>query len=95
MTGVDATTTIDVTDINAHIRTLRSFIVADHERWIAEVQSWADRAGARGDLPRQRQHLAYVAKLKAMAYPWEEPTTPTTCCCGAAHDRARAEPPRS
>jgi hypothetical protein len=56
----------------AHITAMRDFIVEDRERWIAEVQSWADRAAERGDVKRQRNHLEYVAELRAMTYPWDK-----------------------
>ncbi|UWZ40160.1 hypothetical protein Drose_02420 [Dactylosporangium roseum] len=54
-----------------HIRALREALVAEHESTIAEVQGWADEAGAAGDTDRQRRHLAHVARLKAIPYPWE------------------------
>jgi hypothetical protein len=53
------------------IRALRESLIADHERWIAEVQQWADAAAAAGDTVRQRRHLEHVARLRAMPYPWE------------------------
>jgi hypothetical protein len=57
--------------VERHIQALRDLLVADHEAWIAEVQEWADRAAAHGDIERQRRHLAHVEQLKAMPYPWE------------------------
>jgi hypothetical protein len=56
-------------ETKAHIKAMRDFIVADHERWIAEVQSWADRAAERGDTREQRRHLEHVAGLRAMPLP--------------------------
>jgi len=55
-----------------HVAALEELLRADHEAWIAEVQSWADRAAAAGDTERQRRHLAHVARLRAMPYPWEQ-----------------------
>jgi hypothetical protein len=54
-----------------HIRVLNDLLRTEHEQWIAEVQRWADDAGAAGDLGRQRRHLAHVERLKAIPYPWE------------------------
>jgi hypothetical protein len=59
-------------DVDQHIQALRDLLVADHEERIAEVQQWADEAGAAGDTERQRRYLAQVADLKAMTYPWEK-----------------------
>jgi hypothetical protein len=59
--------------VDPHVQTLRELLQADHEAWIAEVQTWADEAGAAGDVERQRRHLEHVARLKAMPYPWEQP----------------------
>jgi hypothetical protein len=61
-----------VSNIEKHIQALREFMVADHEEWIAEVQGWADRAAVHGDREAERRHLAHVARLKAMPYPWEK-----------------------
>jgi hypothetical protein len=61
--------------VDQHIQALRDFLVADHEAWIAEVQGWADKAAAKGDVERQRLHLAHVEHLKAIPYPWERPAT--------------------
>jgi hypothetical protein len=58
--------------VDPHIQALRDLLVAEHEAWIAEVKGWADRAVARGDVERQRRHLADVERLKAMPYPWEK-----------------------
>jgi hypothetical protein len=55
-----------------HIQLLRDALRAEHEAWIAEVQQWADNAEAAGDTERMRRHLAHVARLKAMPYPWEK-----------------------
>ena len=55
-----------------HLRALQEALQAEHEAWIADVQSWADRAAAAGDVARERRHLEHVARLKAMPYPWEE-----------------------
>jgi hypothetical protein len=54
-----------------HVRALRDALRAEHEAWIAEVQRWVDDAAAAGDTERQRRHLAHIARLKAMPYPWE------------------------
>jgi hypothetical protein len=59
-------------DVDQHIQALRDLLVADHEERIAEIQRWADEAGAAGDAERQRRYLAQVADLKAMPYPWEK-----------------------
>ena len=59
--------------VDPQIRALRELLRADHEAWIAEVQQWADDAGASGDVARQRRHLAHVERLKSMPYPWEQP----------------------
>jgi hypothetical protein len=59
------------TTVDPHIQALRSALVAEHEDRIAEIQSWADEAAARGDGEAQRRHLAHVDRLKAMRYPWE------------------------
>ena len=59
--------------VDPHVQALHDLLRADHEAWIAEVQQWADEAGEAGDLQRQRRHLAHVERLKAMAYPWEQP----------------------
>jgi hypothetical protein len=53
-----------------HIQALRDALRTEHEEWIAEVQQWADEAGAKGDTVRQRRHLDHVARLKAIPYPW-------------------------
>lgn len=58
--------------VDPQVHALQELLQADHERWIAEVQGWADEAGAEGDALRQRQHLAHVDRLKAMPYPWEQ-----------------------
>jgi hypothetical protein len=58
--------------VDQHIQALRDLLVADHEERIAEVQQWADEAGVAGDVKRQQWHLAHVARLKAMPYPWEK-----------------------
>jgi hypothetical protein len=52
---------------------MQELLRADHEAWIAEVQQWADDAGAAGDVQRQRRHLEHVERLKAMPYPWQQP----------------------
>ena len=54
-----------------HIQALRDLLRAEHERCVGEVQRWADEAGALGDVERQRRHLAHVARLRAIPYPWE------------------------
>lgn len=60
--------------VDPHVQALRDLLVAEHEERIAEVQRWADEAGACGDVERQRWHLTHVARLRAMAYPWERPS---------------------
>jgi hypothetical protein len=57
--------------VDPQVQALRELLRADHEAWIAEIQQWADDAGAAGDVERQRRHLDHVARLRAMAYPWE------------------------
>jgi hypothetical protein len=52
------------------VRALEELLRAGHEAWIAEVQKWADAAGATGDVHR---HLEHVERLKAMPYLWEQP----------------------
>jgi hypothetical protein len=59
-------------EVMTHVQALRNALRADHEAWIAEVQQWADDAQAAGDTERVRRHLAHVARLKAMPYPWEK-----------------------
>jgi hypothetical protein len=61
----------DAMTVDPHMQALRDQLRADHEAWIAEVQQWADDAGAAGDVERQRRHLDHVERLKAMPYPWE------------------------
>jgi hypothetical protein len=80
-------------DDEAPIQALCSIIVDHRERWIATVQSLADDAGERGDVGRQRRHLAYVAELRAKPYPWETVRVPAACCCGA--HAGHADPARS
>lgn len=63
----------EATTVDPHVLALRELLRANHEAWIAEVQQWADEAGAAGDVERQRRHLAHLERLKAMAYPWEQP----------------------
>lgn len=67
MSGWEADMSVD-----PHIQALRDLLIAEHEERIAEVQRWADEAGAAGDAWRQRWHLDQVAQLKAMPYPWEQ-----------------------
>lgn len=55
-----------------HLQALHDHVRAEHEAWIAEVQSWADSAGEAGDTARQRRHLEHVQRLKAMPYPGEQ-----------------------
>ena len=57
--------------LDQHIQALRDLLRTDHERLIAEVQGWADEAGAAGDLPGQRCHQSHVERLRATPYPWE------------------------
>jgi hypothetical protein len=59
------------TRVDRHIQALRDVLIADHEEYIAEVQSLAERAAARGDVATQRWHLDDVERLKAMPFPWE------------------------
>jgi hypothetical protein len=63
--------TVDLSN-DPHIKALRDALVAEHEATIAEVQRWADEAGAAGEVERQRRHLARVERLKAIPYPWEQ-----------------------
>ena len=74
MSSVDSTNGWEgeVMNDDAHVQALRDALRADHEAWIAEVQRWADDAKAAGDTERMRRHLAHVARLKAMPYPWEK-----------------------
>lgn len=83
---------VDRAAFDAHIQTLRSFMVADRERSIARDQALADRAAAFGDLERQRWYLDCVARARATPYPWDTPKARTACCCGA--HASHAEPPR-
>lgn len=55
-----------------HIQALRDLLVTEHEGYIAEIQRFADEAGARGDGKNQRWHLDHVARLRAMPYPWDQ-----------------------
>lgn len=57
--------------VDPQVQALRDLLRADHEAWVAEIRAWADEAAAAGDLERQRRHLAHVARLRAMRYPWE------------------------
>jgi hypothetical protein len=60
-------------DDDPHVQALRDALRADHEAWIAEVQQWgAKDAEAAGDTERMRRHLAHVARLRAVPYPWEK-----------------------
>ncbi len=58
--------------VDPHVEALERVLRAEHEAWIAEVQSWADDAAAAGDVERQRRHLNHVARLRAMPYPWDK-----------------------
>jgi hypothetical protein len=60
--------------VDPHIQALRDALVAEHESRIAEVESSANQAAARGDFEAQRWHLAHIERLKAMRYPWEDPS---------------------
>jgi hypothetical protein len=51
--------------------------VAEHEEYVAQVDSLAERAAARGDVATQRWHLDDVERLKAMPFPWEARTAQT------------------
>lgn len=57
--------------VDPHIQVLQDALRVEHEARIAEVQAWADEAGAAGDVERQRRHQAHVERLRAMPYPWE------------------------
>jgi len=57
--------------VDPHVQALRDALKAEHEARIAEVQAWADEAGAVNDVERQRRHLAHAERLRAMPYPWE------------------------
>jgi hypothetical protein len=57
--------------VDPHAQALRELLRTDHEAWIAEVQQWADEAGATGDVRRQQRHQTHVKRLRAMPYPWE------------------------
>ena len=59
--------------VDPQVEAMQELLRADHEAWIAEVQQWADDAGAAGDVQRQRRHLEHVERLKAMPYPWQQP----------------------
>jgi hypothetical protein len=54
-----------------HMQALNDLLRAEHERSVAEVQRWADEAGAEGDIERQGRHLALAERLRAIPYPWE------------------------
>ncbi len=58
--------------VDPQVEAMQDLLRADHEAWIAEVQQWADDAGAAGDVQRQRRHLDHVQRLKAMPYPWQQ-----------------------
>lgn len=57
--------------VDTHIQALRDALRNEHEARIAEVQGWADEAGAAGRTEQQRRYLAQVDRLRAMPYPWE------------------------
>ncbi len=59
------------TRVDRHIQALRDLLVADHEEYMAEVQSLADIAAARGDAVTQRWHLDQIERLRAMPIPSE------------------------
>jgi hypothetical protein len=63
---------VELVSIDPQVEAMQELLRADHEAWIAEVQQWADDAGAAGDVQRQRRHLDHVARLKAMLYPWQQ-----------------------
>jgi hypothetical protein len=60
--------------LEEHIQALNALTRAEHERFIAVVQSWADEAAAVGDVRRHRRHLAHVAELRAVRLPGETST---------------------
>jgi hypothetical protein len=62
-----------MTTVDPHIQLLRDLLRTEHEARIAELQQWADEAGADGDMERQQRYLARVDSLKAIPYPWEKP----------------------
>ena len=53
------------------IRAIDDATRAEHERWVAEVQSWADAARERGDEVAVRRYLAQIERLEAIPKPWE------------------------
>jgi len=61
-----------MTVVDPYIQALRDALVADHEARIAEEQEWADEVAAAGDERSHRRILEYIARLKAMPYPWEQ-----------------------
>src|SRR5262245_11643544 len=58
--------------VDPHVQALRDALVTEHEARIAEIQTAANEAAARGDVEAQRWHLAHIERLKAMHYPWEQ-----------------------
>lgn len=59
------------------VHLLRQMIVADQERDLALIESWADRAAADGYPMAERDHRQVAAALRAKPYPWErDPTWP-------------------
>ena len=57
--------------IDETVATMRSALVAEHERHIAEAQERADEAAARGDEWYRKWHQDDADRLRAMPYPWE------------------------
>jgi hypothetical protein len=57
-----------------HIQALRDLTQAAHDRSITEAQSWAEEAGAAGDVEGQQRNLAFAERLKAIPLPWETST---------------------
>ncbi|GIF97411.1 hypothetical protein Cci01nite_25050 [Catellatospora citrea] len=53
------------------IRAIDDATRAEHERWVAEVRSWADAARERGDEAAARRYLAQTERLEGIPKPWE------------------------
>ena len=57
--------------VDEHIATLHAVMRADHEEYIAQVRTWAERAEAEGRIAAARQHREHLARLEAMETPWQ------------------------
>ncbi|GAB4046771.1 hypothetical protein [Catellatospora paridis] len=53
------------------IRAIDEATRAEHERWVAEIQGWADAARERGDEVAVRRYLSQIERLEAIPKPWE------------------------